>query len=221
MTNGCLTLTPSPVPLTPQDRELSLVDPFEALRAYANRDRSPLAGILESTEFNPVLDTETIKPVAHSMTAPSIDEWDVALRALATGCLASECVPKLPSSNSPSASGEIDNAANSTAPFGHGRGAGWLQFASSSVNVKIYSSNNEPPQSHAREFHIRLAATSLERARRTVRMPVNVDLGYVRFRKELKKSLTGKGDGCIWRGLETRDEPRLWVIEEVDEGDTE
>ena len=42
-THDRLTLHPSPAPLTPLDREMSLIDPFEALRAYANQDRSSLA----------------------------------------------------------------------------------------------------------------------------------------------------------------------------------
>jgi hypothetical protein len=77
--------------------------------------------------------------------------------------------------------------------------------------------SNEQPHSYAREFHIRHAAISLGRERRSVRVPADVDLGYIRFREGLQRGLTDKGDECIWRGLETQDEPRLWAIEEVDE----
>ena len=50
---------------------------------------------------------------------------------------------------------------------------------------------------------------SLERERLTVRVPADMDLGYIRFREELKQILTDKGDEYIWRGLEMQDEPRL------------
>ncbi len=69
----------------------------------------------------------------------------------------------------------------------------------------------------AREVHRRLAAVSLGRERRTIRVPANVDLGYLRFRQELKERLTGQGDEWIWSGLVMQDDPRLWPIEEVDE----
>ena len=125
---------------------------------YANRGRFPLANIPGSTERNPVLDTEIIKPVAHSTTAPCIDEWDVAL---ATGRLASDFVQKLPSSNSLLNSRDINNAVILTPSFGHRRDAEQLQFASSRVNAGRHSLNNESPQSYAREFHIRLCYDEL------------------------------------------------------------
>ena len=189
---------------------MPLVDPFEALRAYANRDRSPLADISGSAERHPVLDTETTRPATHPTTASSIDEWDIALRALATGSLAFDFLQKLPSSHSARPSCDVGSSAtSSSAVVNDGRDTDRLRFAPSWANAKRLSSSNEQNRRHAREFHIQLAATSLGRERRTVRVPTNVDLGYIRFREELKQTLTGKGDECIWRGLEMQDDPRL------------
>ena len=204
-----MTLSPSPAPLTPLDRELPLVDPFEALRAYATRDRSPLADISGSAERHPGLDTETIRPVARPTTAPSIDQWDIALDALATGSLAFDFLQELPSSNSLRPICDVGSRATSSPSVDDGQDAGRLRVAPSRAMAKRPSSSNEQPRSYEREFHIRLAATSLGRERRTVRAPANVDLGYIRFREELKQRLTGKGDECIWRGLEAQDDPRL------------
>ena len=187
---------------------MPLVDPFEALREYANRDRSPLAAISGSAERHLVLDAETIRPTAHATTAPSINELDIALRALATGSLAFDFLQKLPSSSSVRPSCDVGSSATSSSTVGDGRDADRLRFAPSRANAKKPSSN-EQARSHEREFHIQLAATSLGRERRTVRVPTNVDLSYIRFREELKQTLTSKGDECIWRGLETQDDPRL------------
>ncbi len=210
-----MTLSPSPIPLTPLDREVSLVDPFEALRAYANGGRSPLADISGSTKRNPVLDAETIKPVAHPMTSPSIDEWDVALRALAAGSNAFDFLQNSPLSDSPLPSNDIAGGVTANFfPIDHERDVNRTGFASSRMNAGKPPSSNELSHSHAREFHIRLAATSLGRERRTVRVPADMDPGYIRFREVLKQKLTDKGDECIWRGLKMRDEPRQWAIEE-------
>ncbi len=213
-----MTLSPSPVPLTPLDRELSLVDPFEALRAYANGGRSPLADISGPTKRNPVLDAETIEPVVRPMTSPSTGEWDVAGPALANGCIAFDLLPKSPLSDSPLPSSDIGVGVTSNLFPDHGR-VDCLLFASSRMNARRPPSSNEQSHDHAREFHIRLAATSLEKERRTVRVPADVDLSYLRFREVLKQRLTDKGDECIWRGLEMQDEPRPRPIEGV--GDVE
>ena len=217
-TNGRLTLSPSPVPLTPLDHEMSLVDPFEALRAYAKQDRSPLADISRPTEGDLVFNTETkmTERVAHPTTPPSIDEWDVALRALATGCIAFDYLQKSPLLDSLPPNSNIGGGTTSNFFPDHGLGADCPQFASSRTNARMPPLSNERPHDHTREFHIWLAATSLGRERLPVRVPAGVDLGYLRFREELKRSLTDKGDECIWRGLEMQDKPRLWAIE-VDE----
>jgi hypothetical protein len=55
-----MTLPLSPAPVTPQDMKVSPVDPFETLRAYANRDRSRLGDISGRKECNPLLDTGNI-----------------------------------------------------------------------------------------------------------------------------------------------------------------
>ena len=199
-----MTLSPSPIPLTPLDRDVSLIDPFEALRAYANKDRFPLADT-SATKHNAALDAETI------------DECDVALRALATRCNAFDFLPKSPLSDSPLLSSDIGGGIIPHFFPDHGRDVGRPRFASYRVNARWPPSNNERSHGHTREFHIRLAAMSLGRERRTVRLPTQVDLGYIRFREVLKQTLTDKGDECIWRGLAMRDEPRLWAIEEVDE----
>ena len=212
-----MTLSPSPIPLTPLDRELSLVDPFEALRAYANGDRSPLADVSGSTKRNPVLDAGTIKPVVHSMTSPSIGEWDVAGRALATECISFDLLQKSPLSDSPLPCSDIGGGSNYFPD--HERDVDCLRFASSRMDARSPPSSNGQSHDHAREFHIRLATTSLEKGRRTVRASAGVDRGYIRFRQVLKQRLTDKGDECIWRGLEMQDEPRLWPIEGVSEVD--
>ena len=211
-----MTLSPSPIPLTPLDCELSLVDPFEALRAYANGERSPLADISGSVKRNPALDTETTEPLVYPMISPSIDKCDVTLRASATGCIALDVLPGPPLSDSPLTSSDIGDGVTSNSFPDHGRDVD-LRLASYRMNTRRPSSGNERSHGHARESHIRLAAMSLEGARRTVRVPAHVDLGYIRFREVLKQTLTDKGDECIWRGLRMRDEPRLWAIEEVDE----
>ena len=197
---------------------MSLVDPFEALRAYANRDRSPLADIYGSTKRNSVLDTETTNPVVHPMTSPSTDERDVALRAPATGCIASDFLQAPPLSGSPLPSSDIGVGVTSNFFPDHGRDVD-RRFASYRMNARSPTSKNERSHGHEREFHIRLAAMSLGGERRTVRVPTDVDLGYIRFREVLKQRLTDKGDECIWRGLKMRDGPRLWAIGEVDEAE--
>ena len=190
-----MTLSPSPIPLTPLDREVSLLDPFEALRAYASGDRSPLTDI------------------ARPMTCPSLDERDAALRALASECISSDVLQKSPLSDSPLPGSDIGGGIASNFLPAHGRDA---RFVSHRIDARSPPSSDERSHGHAREFHIRLAAMSLGRERQTVRVPADVDLGYIRFREALKQSLTDKGDECIWRGLEMRDEPRLWAIDESD-----
>ena len=174
-----MTLSRGPVPLTPLDREVSPADPFEALRAYANGGRSPLVGI-SGSRCIPVLEAETIKQAEHPMTSPYIGESDVALRALANGYIAIDLLQRSPLSDSPLPTSDMGSA---------------------------ITSNFFPD--HAREFHIHLAATSLERGRRTVRVPADADPGYNRFREALRLKLMVKGDECIWRGLKMRDKPRL------------
>ena len=176
-----MTLSRSPDPLTPLDRDASLADPFEALRAYANGERPPLSGISGFTRRIPVLDAETIKPAEYPMTSPSIGESDAALRALAAGYRAIDFLPRSPLSDLPLPSSDMGNEVTST---------------SSSPDYE-------------REFHIHLAATSLGRGRRTVRVPADADPGYNRFREILKLKLMAKGDECIWRGLKMRDKPRV------------
>jgi len=205
-----------PVPLTPLDRETSLFDPFEALRAYANQGWSSLADISKSTERSPVFDTETktIERVAHPTTSPSIDECDVALRALATGCIVSDFLQKSPLSDSVTPSSDIGGETTSSSIPDYRRDAD-SRSASYRTNAGGPPLSNERlcetrvHHGYARESHIRLAAMSLERERLTVRVSADIDLGYIRFREELKQILTDKGDECIWRGLEMQDEPRL------------
>jgi len=210
-TNGRLTLPPSPVPLTPLDREMSLVDPFEALRAYANQDQSSLANVSKSTKRNPVLDTETktIERTAHPTTSSSIGKWDVALCTLATGSIASDFIQKSPLLDSPPPSSDTGGGTTSNSIPDHRRDADCPEFASYRTNARGPPVSNERSHGYRRDFHIRLAAMSLERERLTVRVPADMDLGYIRFREELKQVLTDKGDECIWRGLEMQDEPRL------------
>ena len=184
-----MTLPPSPAPLTPKDRKVSLADPFEVLRAYAQRDRSRLGDI--------------------SGPSPLLDECDVALHGLATGCLWSDVVQELSSSNSPRASCGVKNISTSGSSLNHRRDAKQLLFEPSRTNATRDSLDTEQPCSHAREFHIQLAATDLGGERGTVRVPADVDPDYIRFREELKQKLMSKGDGCIWRGLKSQDEPRL------------
>ena len=174
---------------------MSLVDPFEALRAYANGDRPPLADIV---------------------TSPSLDERDVALRALAAGCISFDFLQKSPLSDSPLPSSDIGGGTTPNFFPAHGRDVDRPRFASYRMNAKSTPSSNGRSRDHTREFHVQLAAMNLERGQRTVRVPADVDLGYIRFREVLKQSLTDKGDECIWRGLEMRDEPRLRAIDESD-----
>ena len=199
---------------------MPLVDPFEALRAYANGDRSPLANISGSTKRNPVLDAETTKSVMHHMTSPSIDELDVALRGLATGCNPFDFLPKSPLSDLPLPSSDTAGGVSASSFPDHGRGVDRPPVASSRMNAGKPPSSNDRSHNHVREFHIRLAATSLGRGGRTVRVPGDTDLSYIRFREVLRQTLTDKGDECIWRGLKMRDQPRLWAIEEVDEAES-
>ena len=201
-----MTLSPSPASLTPQDRDVPLVDPFEALRAYAQRGRSPLGGC---TERSAVLDTDAIRPVAYHTPNPTIDECELPLHALSTGRPGPEFAQMLPLSNSPRANCGAEGIYTSGSSLNRGRDAEWPQFESSRTNAKRHSSNNEQPHSHTREFHIQLAATNLGRERGTVRVPMDADLDYIRFREELKQTLMSKGDECIWRGLESQDDPRL------------
>ena len=198
---------------------MSLDDPFEALRAYAMQDRSPLADISRPTERNPVFDTETktTERVAHPTTSPSIDESDVALRALATGYTVFDFLQESPLSDSLPPSSGIRSGTTSNFFPDHGLGADCPRFESSRMSARMSPLSNERPHGHTREFHFRLAAMSLGGERLTVRVPAGGDLDYIRFREELKRSLTDKGDECIWRGLEMQDGPRLWVIKEVDE----
>jgi len=153
--------------------------------------------------IEPFHGTETMKPVAHPTTAPSIGEWDDALHALATGRIAFGFLQTLPLPDSPAPSTDIGGGID------HGRDADRPRFAPYQVNARRLSMSNEQPDGYAREFHRQLAAASLERKRQTVRVPVGVDLSYIRFRRELKQILTDKGDECIWRGLEMQDDPRL------------
>jgi len=210
-TDGRSTVSPSPIPPTPLDREMPLVDPFEALRAYANQGRSPRADPSTSTERAPVLDTETktIGRVEHPTISPSIDQWDVAVRAPATGCIALDFLQRSPLSNSSLSGSDIGSETTSNFTPVHRRGAGCPRFASYQTNAISLPLSNEPPHGHRREFHIRLAAMSLERERLTVQVPGDMDLGYIRFREESKQMLMDKGDEYIWRGLEMQDEPRL------------
>ena len=85
---------------------MSLVDSFDAVRAYANGGRSPLAGISGFTRRIPVLDVETIKHAEHPMTSPSICESDAALRALAAGYVAIGALQRSPSPDPPLPSDE-------------------------------------------------------------------------------------------------------------------
>jgi len=149
-----------------------------------------------------VLGTETMKPVAVPTTAPSIGEWDDALHALATGRSAFGFLQTLPLPASPASSSDIRGGID------QGRDADRPRCAPYQVNARRLSLGNEQPDGYAREFHRQLAAASLERERRTVRVPTGVDLGYIRFRRELKQILTDKGDECIWRGLEMQDDRR-------------
>ena len=187
---------------------MSLIDPFEALRAYANGDRSPLANA-SGTKRNAVLDAETIEPVAYPMASPSIDECDVALRELATRGNTFDFLQKSPLSNSPLPSSDIGGGIISP---DHGRDVNRPRIPSYRVSARWPPSSNEQSHDHGREFHIRLAAMSLGGERPTVRVPTQLDLDYIRFREDLKQKLTDKGDECIWRGLTMRDEPRLWAI---------
>ena len=177
---------------------MSLLDPFEALRAYANGDRSPPTDI------------------AHPMTCPSLDERDAALRALASECISSDFLQKSPLSDSPLPGSDIGGGIASNFLLAHGRDVDRPRFVSHRMDARSPPSSDERSHGHAREFHIRLAAMSLGRERQTVRVPADLDLGYIRFREALKQSLTDKGDECIWRGLEMRDEPRLRAIDESD-----
>ena len=204
-----MTLSPSLALLTPQDRQVSIVDPFEALRAYAKRDESRLGGISGCTKRNPLLDTDTIRHVAHATTDTAMGECDITLRAFAPGSLQYGFVQELPSSNSPQASCEISNTSTSGSSLNHRRDTEQPQCESFQTNATRYSSDDKQLHSHAREFHIQLAATNLERERGTVRVPANMDLDYIRFREELKQKLMRKGDECIWRGLVAQDERRL------------
>jgi len=203
-----MTLSPSPAPFTPHDGEVSLVDPFEALRAYALRGplRSMHPEILPGGD--PMIHTDTIRPVADPKTKPSVGECDVAPHALATGCLGTDFVQKLTSSDSPRVSCDVRDISTSSSSLNDGRDAELLRFESSRTNSMRHSSENKHPRGHAREFHLQLAATNLGRERRTVRVPAHVDAEYIRFREELKLKLTSKGDECIWRGLVVQDDPR-------------
>jgi len=200
-------LFPNPIPFTSLDREVSLIGPFEALRAYANIDRPPLAE-LSGSQHDVALNIKTLKPVADPTTASPLGELDVTLRSLATGSLASDFLQKLPS-NSPPSSCDMDRRATSSTSINHGRDAERPRFVSSQANARRPSSDNEGPHSRAREYHRLLAVMGLERERRTVRAPAELDLGYIGFREELKQKLTGQGDECIWRGLKMQDQPRL------------
>jgi len=155
---------------------------------------------------DPVLDTETIKPVARPTTAPSIGEWDDALRALASRGTAFGFLQKLPLSDSPPPSSDIGIIREETRGSSTGRDADRSRFASYRADARGPPLSNEQPDGYAREFHIQPAAASLERERRTIRAPADMDLNYIRFRRELKQILM---DECIWRGLEMQDEPRL------------
>ena len=190
---------------------MSMVDPSEALQVYAKRDRSRFGDISGRTEHNslPDTDTDTIRHVAHATTKLSMGESDVALCGLATRCHRSDFVQKLPSSNSLPAGCDVGDISASSSSLNHGGDAEHPRFESVRMNATRYSSDNEQPRSHSREFHIRLAVTNLTRERVTVQVPADMDLDYIRFREELKQKLTSKGDECIWRGLEAQDEPRV------------
>ena len=148
------------------------------------------------------------------MTSPSIGEWDIAGRALATGRISIDLLQQSPLSDSPLPGGDIGGGVTSNYFPDHGRDVDCLRFASSRMNARRLPSSNEQSHDHVREFHIRLAAASLEKDRG---VPTDEYLGYIRFRQVLKQKLTDKGDECIWRGLEMRDKPRLWPIDGVGE----
>ena len=186
-----------------------MVDPFEALRVYAKRDRSRFGDISGHAEHNPLPDTDPIRHVVHAMTNPTVGESDVAPCGLATGCHRSDFVQRLPSSNSLQAGCNVGDTSTSGSSLNHRRDAEQPRFESSRMNVTRYSSDNEQSRSHSREFHIQLAVTNLTRDRVTVQVPPDTDLDYIRFREELKQKLTSKGDECIWRGLKAQDEPRV------------
>ena len=156
---------------------MTLVDPFEALRAYAKQGRSPLADISGPTERTPVFGTETkaTERVAHHTTPSSIDEWDVALRALATGCIAFDLLQKSPLSDSLPPSSDIGGGTTSNFSPYHGLGVDCPRFVSSCMNTRMPPLSNERPHGHTREFHIRLAAMSLGRERLTIRVPASVE----------------------------------------------
>ena len=199
---------------------MSLVDPFEALRAYADGGRSPLANISGSTKRNPALDAEAIKPIMHPITSLSIDEWDALRPAASARSATFDFLQKSPLSDSPQPSSDNADGVSASLFSDHGRDVDRPRVASSRMNAGKPPSSNERFHSHARGFHIRLAAMSLGRERRTVRVPSEMDLSYIRFREMLKQKLTDKGDECIWRGLTMRDAPRLWAIDEVDEAES-
>ena len=188
-----------------------MVDPFEALRAYVKRGGSRPGDISGRTEHNPRRNTDTIRHVAHATTNASEEAYDLALHEFAPRSLRYSFVQELPSSNSPQASRDINNKSTSGSSLNHGQDTEQPQFESCQMNATRYSSdsNNKQLRSHAREFHIQLAAMNLERERGTARVPANMDLDYIRFREELKQKLMRKGDECIWRGLVAQDEWRL------------
>ena len=186
-----------------------MVDPFEALRAYAKRDESRLGGISGCTERNLLLDTDTIRHIAHATTDTAMEEYGVTLRAFAPESLQYGFVQELPSSNSPQASCDISNTSTSGSSLIHGRDTEQPQCESIQMKATRYSSDDKQLHSHAREFHIQLAARNLERGRGSVRVPANMDLDYICFREELRQKLMRKGDGCIWRGLVAQDERQL------------
>ena len=173
------------------------------------RSGSRLSDTSRRTEHNPRLDTDTIRHVAHATTHTAMGECDVTLHAFAPGSLQYGFVQELPSSNSPQASCDMRNTSTSGSSLNHGRDTEQPQSESIQMNATRYSSDNKQLHSHAREFHIRLAAMNLEREQGTVRVPPNMDLDYIRFREELKQKLMRKGDECIWRGLVSQDERRL------------
>jgi hypothetical protein len=217
-----LTLSPTATPPTPLDREVSLVDPFEALPASANQDRSPLTDISRSFGRDVLLETKTVhlEPIVHAVVIPSIDESDVALRAPANGRLAIDLVQEFPSSNSLSSGCDIGNRATSNSSLGRPRDTERLQFGSPRVNASRLSSQDHQPNNQEREFHIQLAAISLGKERQAIQVPTDVDLGYVRFREELKEKLIDNGEECIWDALEMQDSSRLWATEEISEGES-
>ena len=190
-----------------------MVDSFEALRVYAKKERSQFGDISGRTEHNPLpdtdTDTDTIRHVAHATTNPPMEESDVGLCGLATGCHRSDFVQNLPSSNSLRAGCDVGDISASGSSLNHGGDVEQPRFESVRMNATRYSSDHEQPRSHSREFHIQLAVTNLTRQRVTVQVPTDTDLDYIRFREELKQKLTSKGDECIWRGLVVQDEPRM------------